>query len=76
MSGTTKTERRGEAAATRTASKASSKETSVQRPTDIRQLIADKAYTLYEQRGRREGYHLQDWLDAEYLVNEELYKAR
>jgi hypothetical protein len=23
------------------------------------------AYGLYEQRGRREGYALQDWLDAE-----------
>ena len=32
------------------------------------QRIADKACELYEQRGRREGYALQDWLDAEHLV--------
>ena len=76
MSGTAKTERRREAMATRTASKASLEDTSAQQPTDIRQLIADKAYALYEQRGRRDGYHLQDWLDAEYLVNEDIYKAR
>lgn len=32
-------------------------------PQDTRQRIADKAYALYEQRGRRDGYDLQDWLD-------------
>jgi len=42
---------------------------------DVQQIIADKAYALYEQRGKREGYALQDWLDAEYLVNEQIYEA-
>lgn len=32
-------------------------------------LIAIKAYELYEQRGRREGHALEDWLKAEALVN-------
>ena len=39
------------------------------------QRIVGKAYELYEQRGRREGYALQDWLDAEHLVMEEIYES-
>ena len=39
------------------------------------QRIADKSYELYEQRGRREGYALQDWLDAEHLVMGEIYEC-
>jgi Protein of unknown function (DUF2934) len=32
--------------------------------------IATLAYALYEQRGREDGYDLDDWLDAEQrLVN-------
>lgn len=27
--------------------------------------IAARAYALYEERGYRQGYDLQDWLDAE-----------
>ena len=42
---------------------------------DARQRIAEVAYALYEQRGRREGYALEDWLDAESLVNEQIYEA-
>ena len=76
MAGLAKSERRGKAKATRPASKASLKDKSMQLATDIRQLIADKAYGLYEQRGKREGYALDDWLDAEYLVKKEIYKAR
>ena len=37
--------------------------------------IAAKAHALYEERGRREGYALQDWLDAEYIVNEKIYET-
>jgi hypothetical protein len=37
--------------------------------------IAAKAYALYEQHGRREGHALEDWLEAEYLVNQELYET-
>ena len=41
----------------------------------IEQRIATQAYALYEERGRREGYAVRDWLDAEYLVNQEIYEA-
>jgi hypothetical protein len=36
--------------------------------------IAEKAYELYEERGRRDGYALQDWLDAEDIINREMYE--
>ena len=39
------------------------------------QRIAAKAYALYEERGRREGYALQDWLDAQHVVNQEIYET-
>lgn len=32
------------------------------------QLIALKAYELYEQRGREEGHALEDWLKAEVII--------
>ena len=32
------------------------------------ELIALKAYELYEQRGRAEGHALDDWLTAESIV--------
>jgi hypothetical protein len=38
--------------------------------------IAAKAYQLWEERGRRVGYDLQDWLDAEEAVMEEIHEAR
>ena len=44
-------------------------------PQSTWQRIADKAYELYEQRGRRGGYALQDWLDAEHLVMEDIYES-
>ena len=50
-------------------------EKAIQLPEHLRERIAQKAYLLYEQRGKREGYALQDWLDAEYLVNEQIYEA-
>jgi hypothetical protein len=31
--------------------------------------IATKAYELYEQRGRLDGHDLDDWLNAEAIVN-------
>lgn len=36
--------------------------------TDIHARIAALAYELYEQRGRRDGYDLEDWLMAEQRV--------
>jgi hypothetical protein len=35
---------------------------------EIMRLIAEKAYSLWEQRGRPNGNDLQDWLEAEKLV--------
>jgi hypothetical protein len=34
----------------------------------FRPHILERAYTLYEQRGRREGFELEDWLEAEQQV--------
>ena len=44
-------------------------------PDDLWHQIAAKAYALYEERGRREGYGVQDWLDAEYIVNKDIYET-
>ena len=52
-----------------------SEERSIELPESMWQRIAAKAHALYEERGRREGYALQDWLDAEYIVNEEIYET-
>jgi hypothetical protein len=35
----------------------------------VRHRIAETAYELYEQRGRADGYDLDDWLKAEALVS-------
>ncbi|MBU0605196.1 MAG: DUF2934 domain-containing protein [Candidatus Omnitrophica bacterium] len=35
---------------------------------DINSLIAKKSYELYEKRGRKSGYALQDWIEAEKIV--------
>jgi hypothetical protein len=48
--------------------------TTHERPSDIStngtwHRIATKAYELYEQRGRVDGYDLDDWLNAEAIVN-------
>jgi hypothetical protein len=59
-----KRERRLQGKTTRTALQA--------RPSDGWQRIAAKAYELYEQRGRRDGYALDDWLESEQMVNLEL----
>lgn len=40
------------------------------------QRIAQKAYELYERRGMRDGYALNDWLEAEAIVMEEIHEAR
>lgn len=45
-------------------------------PEGMWQQIAQKAHELWEQRGRREGHDLEDWLDAEAIVMEEIHEAR
>jgi len=34
-------------------------------PDDLQARITDRAYELYAQRGYRQGYALDDWLEAE-----------
>jgi hypothetical protein len=48
----------------------------IELPEGMWERIAKKAYELWEQRGRREGHALEDWLDAEALVMEEIHEAR
>ncbi|WP_447601431.1 DUF2934 domain-containing protein [Nitrospira sp. Nam80] len=48
----------------------------VQLPDAMRERIAQRAYELWELRGRRHGHALQDWLDAEILVLDEIHEAR
>jgi hypothetical protein len=38
--------------------------------------IRSKAHELWEQRGHREGYALEDWLEAETSVMEEIHETR
>lgn len=34
----------------------------------LRELIEQRAYELYEQRGREDGFHTQDWVQAEQEI--------
>jgi hypothetical protein len=51
-------------------------ENPIELPDGMWERVAKKAYELWEQRGRREGQDLQDWLDAETIVMEEIHEAR
>ena len=48
----------------------------VRLPDGVRERIAQRAYELWELRGRRHGHAVQDWLDAEILVLDEIHEAR
>lgn len=48
----------------------------IELPDGMWERVAQKAYELWEQRGRREGQDLRDWLDAEEIVMEEIHEAR
>jgi hypothetical protein len=48
----------------------------IELPDGMWDRIAKKAYELWEERGRREGSHLDDWFDAETIVMEEIHEAR
>ena len=50
-------------------------ERSIELTESMRERITANAYVLYEERGRREGCAMQDWLDAEYIVNKEMYET-
>lgn len=43
---------------------------------EVRELIAKKAYELYEQRGRQGERDVEDWLQAEELVRKEMTTRR
>ncbi len=42
---------------------------------EARERIAEKAYELYEQRGRQDGQDLDDWLQAEEIVMRKVHEA-
>ena len=48
----------------------------IELPDGMWERIAQKAYELWEQRGRQAGNDLRDWLDAEDIVMEEIHEAR
>ena len=39
---------------------------------DIRKLVEKKAYELYDKRGRKPGYSMNDWLEAERIIKGKL----
>ena len=47
-----------------------SKTQSVPSPEEIQERIRQRAYELYEQRGREDGRDLDDWLKAESELTE------
>lgn len=48
----------------------------IELPDGMWERIAQKAYELYERRGRQQGRALDDWLEAEAIVMEEIHEAR
>ncbi|MBX3235954.1 MAG: DUF2934 domain-containing protein [Nitrospiraceae bacterium] len=48
----------------------------VESPDGLWERISQKAYDLWQERGRREGFALEDWLDAEAIVMDEIHEAR
>jgi hypothetical protein len=48
----------------------------IELPEGMWDRISQKAYELWEQRGRQDGNDLRDWLDAEEAVMEEIHEAR
>lgn len=48
----------------------------IELPEGMWERIRSKAHELWEQRGRRTGQALQDWLEAEAIVMEEIHETR
>lgn len=42
---------------------------------EIRDRIAQKAYELFEMRGREPGHEEEDWLKAEQIIRDDLFRA-
>ncbi len=68
---TTSSKRKG-----RTAPAARRLEKSIELPEGMWDRISQKAYELWEQRGRQDGNALRDWLDAEEIDMEEIHESR
>lgn len=49
---------------------------SIELPDGMRERISKKAFELWQERGYRDGYDFEDWLDAETMVMEEIHEAR
>jgi Protein of unknown function (DUF2934) len=60
----------------RVATKIGRAEKPIELPDGMWERISQKAYELWEQRGRQEGDALQNWLDAEEIVMEEIHETR
>lgn len=41
---------------------------------DMKNLVAKKAYELYEKRGKQGGHSTDDWLEAERIIKAKLGK--
>ena len=52
------------------------KDQSIELPEGMWERIRSKVHELWEQRGRRTGQALADWLEAETIVMEEIHEAR
>ena len=48
----------------------------IELPEGMWERISQKAYELWEQRGRQDGNALRDWFDAEEIVMEEIHESR
>jgi hypothetical protein len=57
----------------RSSSSRGTSEKPIEFPEATWERISQKAYELWEQRGRGEGNSLRDWLDAEEAVMEEIH---
>lgn len=53
-------------------SKSPAKASILLEPEGLRQMIAERAYYLFIERGCEHGYDLDDWLEAQALVLEEI----
>ena len=60
----------------RVPSKKGRAEKPIELPDGMWERISQKAYELWERRGRHDGNALRDWLDAEAIVMEEIHEAR
>ena len=60
----------------RVAAKTSRGEKPIELPDGMWERISQKAYELWERRGRQEGSALRDWLDAEDIVMGEIHESR